>query len=155
MLTSECNKLRHDLRNAQDKVSLSLFLSNASGVLRNGINLQLVITLCSGPCLVITSIIMEAFYATVIVKLSVSTSRRNVGVTDIELQSFLALGLDGGEWSALCPSHFTRRERDPVVPSNRRLGGCQSWSGYFREKNFLPLLGIEPWIIQHIAQSLY
>jgi len=38
MLTSECDKLRHDLRNAQDKVSLSPFLSNASGVQRTGIN---------------------------------------------------------------------------------------------------------------------
>ena len=83
MLTSDCDKLRHDLRNAQDKVSLSLFLSNASGVRRTGINQQLVITLCSGPCLVITCIIMESFYAKVKVKLSMSMSRRNVGVTDM------------------------------------------------------------------------
>jgi hypothetical protein len=36
-LTSECNKLQHDLRNVQDKVSLSLLLSSASGAHRTGI----------------------------------------------------------------------------------------------------------------------
>ena len=31
-------------------------------------------------------------------------------------------------------------------PLNRRLGGCQRWSGYFREeKNVLLLLGFETW----------
>jgi hypothetical protein len=26
---------------------------------------------------------------------------------------FFTLSLDGGEWSALCPGHFTPREREP------------------------------------------
>jgi hypothetical protein len=35
----------------------------------------------------------------------------------------------------------------------RRLGGSQSWSGYSgKEKNSYPLLGLEPSIIQPIAQ---
>jgi hypothetical protein len=36
---------------------------------------------------------------------------------------------------------------------DRRLGGLQSWSGHGgEEKNFQPLPGLEPPIIQYIAQ---
>jgi hypothetical protein len=43
--------------------------------------------------------------------------------------------------------------KNPQYPLNRKLGGPQTWSGHFgEEKSLLPLLGIEPWIVQ--AHSL-
>jgi hypothetical protein len=33
------------------------------------------------------------------------------------------LALDGGQWSASCPSHFTPGERDPQYPLAKRMGG--------------------------------
>jgi hypothetical protein len=43
--------------------------------------------------------------------------------------------------------------RNPWYPLDRRLGGHQSWSGCSsEEKNFQPLLGLEPTIIQPVAQ---
>jgi hypothetical protein len=40
-------------------------------------------------------------------------------------------------------------------PMNRRLNGPNNLSGQFREQiNLLPVLGIEPWIVQSIAQSM-
>jgi hypothetical protein len=43
----------------------------------------------------------------------------------------------------------------PEYPLNRRLDGPQSWSQHLEEeKNLLPLLGIELWIIQLIPWSL-
>jgi hypothetical protein len=53
---------------------------------------------------------------------------------------FLTSVIDGGEYLASRPSHFTRRD-----PLNKRLGGFQSQSGCCEEKNLLPLTGIEPW----------
>jgi hypothetical protein len=52
----------------------------------------------------------------------------------------LTLPLDGGEWSASCPSCFTPRER---VPGTHWIG---AWVGprAILEKNFWPLPGIEP-----------
>jgi hypothetical protein len=48
---------------------------------------------------------------------------------------FLTTGLDGGEWSASRPSHFTPAETAP----GRKLGGPQSQSGrYEEEKNPVP-----------------
>jgi hypothetical protein len=43
--------------------------------------------------------------------------------------------------------------KSPWYPLNRRLGGPQSWSGGSgEEKNSLPLLGLEPPIIQPVTQ---
>jgi hypothetical protein len=54
--------------------------------------------------------------------------------------------------SASCPSHFTPRERTPD-PLDRRLDGPQSQSGHGgEEKNSEPLPGLEPPIIQPVAQ---
>jgi hypothetical protein len=47
------------------------------------------------------------------------------------------------------------RGKSPWHPLNRRLGGLQGLSGNFREKkNLLPLLGIKPCFLHHIAHSL-
>jgi hypothetical protein len=37
------------------------------------------------------------------------------GGVKVELHIFLTLALDGGEWSASCPSHFTPRETAPAI----------------------------------------
>jgi hypothetical protein len=56
----------------------------------------------------------------------------------------LTSALDGGEWSASKSSQFTPREKAPVP-----IGEEDGWDPglvwhYGVEKNFLPLLGIEP-----------
>jgi hypothetical protein len=58
---------------------------------------------------------------------------------------FLTSALDGGEWSASRPGHFTLRDR--------RLGGHQNRSGLGGgEKNSQYLSGLDPPIIQPVAQ---
>jgi hypothetical protein len=48
---------------------------------------------------------------------------------------------------------FYPQEKSPWYPLDRGLGGLQSWSGHGdEEKNSQPLLGLEPLIIQPIAQ---
>lgn len=71
----------------------------------------------------------------------------------VQLQSFLTLALDAGKSSALTPHYFNHREISGTL--TRRLGGIQSQSVYFKQKNLLPLLGFKPPIIPSIAQSLY
>jgi len=56
----------------------------------------------------------------------------------------LTFELDGGEWSASCPSHFTLGERALGTPLDKRLGGPQSHSGGGEEKHSQPLPGIKP-----------
>jgi hypothetical protein len=53
---------------------------------------------------------------------------------------FLTSALDGGEWSASCPGHFTPG-KEPQYPLDRRLVGPRERA----EKNLLPLLGIKLW----------
>jgi hypothetical protein len=61
--------------------------------------------------------------------------------------------LDGGEWSASRPSLFTPQGKSFWYPLDRRLGGPQSRPGRGgEEKNSQPLLGLEPPIIQPVAQ---
>jgi len=44
----------------------------------------------------------------------------------------------------------------PLYPLNKRLSGSHRQSGHFEtKKNFLPLLGIKPHIIQPVALSVY
>jgi hypothetical protein len=63
------------------------------------------------------------------------------------------LGIDGGEWSASRIGRFTTPGKEPLVPLDRRLSGPQSRSGRGgEEKNSQPLLGLEPPIIQPVAQ---
>jgi hypothetical protein len=58
--------------------------------------------------------------------------------------------LDGGEWSASRPGHFTQGETAPPYPLDRRMGGIQSRSGRCGwEKNLLRLPGIEPQFSSH------
>jgi hypothetical protein len=60
--------------------------------------------------------------------------------------------LDGGEWSASRPGRLTPTENH-CYPLNRRLGGPQSRSGRGGEgKKHQPLPGLEPPIIQPVAQ---
>jgi hypothetical protein len=68
--------------------------------------------------------------------------------------SFLISALDGGEWQASRPSHFTPEER-PWRPLYRRLSAPQSRSGRRGvEKNRFSLLRIEPQP-QTVAIPLY
>jgi hypothetical protein len=65
----------------------------------------------------------------------------------------LTSALDGGEWSAPRLCRFTPRERTPVTPLDRRLGGIQSLSGRGGEEKISHLLTeLEPPIIQLAAQ---
>jgi hypothetical protein len=62
----------------------------------------------------------------------------------------LTSALDGGEWSASRPGRFTPRKR---TTDTRRQGGPQSRSGRGgEEKNSQPPPGLEPPIIQPVAQ---
>jgi hypothetical protein len=55
----------------------------------------------------------------------------------------LTSALDGGEWSASHPGHFT--PKGPWYPLDRRLSGPQNRSGHSGEEiNSQPPPGIEP-----------
>jgi hypothetical protein len=65
----------------------------------------------------------------------------------------LTSALDGSEWLAVHPGRFTPQGKSSRYPLDRRLGGPQSRSGCCgEEKNSQPLLGLEPLIIQPVAQ---
>jgi hypothetical protein len=61
----------------------------------------------------------------------------------------LTLALGGGEWSASRPSRFTPKER---APGTHWIGGWVGHSAGGDEKNSQPLPGLEPPIIQPVAQ---
>jgi hypothetical protein len=66
----------------------------------------------------------------------------------------LTEAINGGEWSASRPGHFTPQGKSPWYPLARRLGGPQSHSGCYGEgKNSQPLLGLESLIIQPIGKD--
>jgi hypothetical protein len=51
------------------------------------------------------------------------------------------------------PRPLYPQRKSPWYPLDRRLGGTQNRSGYGdEEKNSQPLLGLEPLIIQSVAQ---
>jgi len=57
----------------------------------------------------------------------------------------LTSALDGGEWPASCPGHFTPQEKSPWYPLVKRLCGPQNRSGQgVKEENSPPPPGIEP-----------
>jgi hypothetical protein len=65
---------------------------------------------------------------------------------DIQLHTVLTTSVLEGEWSASYTGCFTPQGKSPWYLVVRRLGGPQSQSGYGgKEKEYLPLLGIEPW----------
>jgi hypothetical protein len=67
----------------------------------------------------------------------------------------LTSALVGGEWSASRHGRFTHRKRVPFYPLDRRLGGPQSRSGRSgEEKNSQPLPGLEPPVIQPVANEV-
>lgn len=69
----------------------------------------------------------------------------HTGADEILLQSITTVALNGGEQSS-CPGHFTSREEPPLK------GGLHSWPEHNTEEiNLLPLPGIKPQIIQHVA----
>ena len=77
---------------------------------------------------------------------------RHTGRVEVMLQLFLTSTLVGGEGSASWPDYFTTWGKSPLCSLNTRLGGPQSQSGHFGgERNLLPMLGFEPWIVQRIA----
>jgi len=64
------------------------------------------------------------------------------------------LAVDGGQWSASLPGHFTARRKSPWYPFGRRLGGWVQepvWTYWRREKSLVPA-GIPN---QPVAQKLY
>jgi hypothetical protein len=79
-----------------------------------------------------------------------TTPWRRIGGTEVKLQTSAS---DGDEWSASRPGRFTPRER---APGTDWIGGWVDpepvWTRWWRE-NSQPLPGLEPPIIQPIAQS--
>jgi hypothetical protein len=67
----------------------------------------------------------------------------------------LTSALDGFEWSASCPSHFTPRERAPDTHWIGGWVGPHSYSGHGgKEKNSQPLAAeIEPWNPDHPVRT--
>jgi hypothetical protein len=66
---------------------------------------------------------------------------------------FLISALDGGEWSASRPCHFTPEETVRGIHWEMRVSVPQSQSGRFGERNFFPLQGIEPQFLDRPAHS--
>jgi len=58
------------------------------------------------------------------------TASRGKGI----LHAFLTSALHGDEWSASRPGRFTRTEKSPWYPSDRRMGGPQRRSGRHSEE---------------------
>jgi hypothetical protein len=72
---------------------------------------------------------------------------------EVQLHLILTSALDGGEWSASRPRQLYLQGKSLWYTLDRRLDGPQSRSGRGgEEKNFQPLPGLEPPIIQAIAQ---
>ena len=73
----------------------------------------------------------------------------------VQCHSLINLALDGGEWSALCPSHFYPWGKSHHYLLYRKLGRSKRQSGYFgEEKNLLSLLGFKRWIVQPILNAV-
>jgi hypothetical protein len=64
----------------------------------------------------------------------------------------LDLALDGAEWSSSRPGGFTPRERAPITHWIGGWVGPRTGLDTGEEKNSQPLLGLEPTIIQLVAQ---
>ena len=72
---------------------------------------------------------------------------------EVQFHTFLTSALHGGKWSALWPSQV-HLGKGPSYASNRRLGKPKIWCRHVWEENiFLPLPGIEPWLISHPVHS--
>jgi len=73
----------------------------------------------------------------------------------VQFHAFLTLALDGGKWSASCPS-ILPYGKEPQYTLDRRVGGAQHQSGCrHKEKISLPLTGIEPQLPGPQPWSLY
>jgi len=68
------------------------------------------------------------------------------GGVEVQLQAFLNSALDGGEWSASCPGHFTPGKHTLIhTVQEARWAPEPVWIWLQREKSLL-LLGIKPWL---------
>jgi len=77
--------------------------------------------------------------------LPISAQWRHEGGGEVYRLSCLASSL-GGEWSTSRHGHFDPCER-ALVPTKKKAGWTDSWSGYFgKENNPLSLLEFETWI---------
>jgi hypothetical protein len=76
-----------------------------------------------------------------------------VNCISLHIRNMSLRSQDGGEWSASRPRPLYLQGKSPWYSLDRRLGGPQSRSGRGgEEKNSQPLPGLEPPIIQPIAQ---
>jgi hypothetical protein len=76
-----------------------------------------------------------------------------LGGAAVELHAFLNSALDGGKWSALRPGRFTSRERAPGTHWIWSwVGPRASLDAVVKRKNSQPLPGLEPLIMQPVAQ---
>jgi hypothetical protein len=67
---------------------------------------------------------------------------------------FLTSALDG-DMASFLSQLFYPQENSPWYPLQKRLGGSQSQSGCYREKKYLlPLLRMEPQLLDHPALSM-
>jgi hypothetical protein len=64
---------------------------------------------------------------------------------------FLTSALDGGEWSAPCPSRFTF-EKSPQYPLHRRLGGLKNRYRHCEEHKYLTSTWIRIPAVQPLAR---
>jgi hypothetical protein len=73
----------------------------------------------------------------------------------VQCHLLITLALDGGEWSALCPSHFYPWGKSHHYLFDRKLGRSERQSGHFGDKkNPLSLLGFKCWIVQPILSAV-
>jgi len=72
-----------------------------------------------------------------------------------ELNSFLSLVLEGGEWLTSHPNHFTHGVRELNTFFNRGQGTSELVCLIWRREKLLPLSGIKYQIIQPIGLSPY
>jgi len=61
------------------------------------------------------------------------------------------LALDGGGWSASCPSSLTSRKQLQVSIEYGLFGSWGQFGHFGEERNVLSLLGFRTWIVQPVA----
>lgn len=61
------------------------------------------------------------------------------------------LALDGGGWSASCPSSLTSRKQLQVPTEYEVFGSWNQFGHFGEERNVVSLLGFKPWIVQPVA----
>ena len=85
-------------------------------------------------------------------KLSRSTTRKYTRGVEVQLYTFFTVALEGGEWSVSCPGHTSLPGKNQWIRGGWMTPRGQAGS-FGEEKIFLPLPGIEPRTLYHVAQS--